>query len=140
MLASQLINRWQPVPCRASGTCGTLAAHRARTGGDVTVGRVLPTGSVVAILALSAGFFGALSAVLLTVTIVGLPVMMLLLLALRAFARMKRCRLAWVGITVVSPYGRDDPSASWWATLRTRLREPSTWLELASLVVAAKPD
>jgi signal transduction histidine kinase len=93
------------------------------------------TGSVVAILALSAGFFGALSAVLLTVTIVGLPVMMLLLLALRAFARMERCRLAWVGITVVSPYGRDDPSASWWATLRTRLREPSTWLEVAWLVL-----
>lgn len=93
-------------------------------------------GSVVAILAMSAGFFGALSAALLAATIIGLPVMMLLLLALRACARMERRRLAWMGISMVSPYRLDDPGASWWARLGTRLREPSTWREVAWLVLA----
>lgn len=94
------------------------------------------SGAVVAVLAVAAGFLGALTAALLAATVIGLPVMLLLLLALRGFARLERRRLAWAGIAVTSPYGPEALGASWWARLLARLRDPTTWRELAWLVLA----
>jgi signal transduction histidine kinase len=93
-------------------------------------------GLLAGIVALAAGFAGLLAEVLLLLTVVGIPLVLLLLRGLRGFAQWERCRLRWVGIAVASPYTQGPAGRSWLARLADPLRDPATLRDLAWLLLA----
>jgi hypothetical protein len=66
--------------------------------------RFLLGGLLTGALALGAGFAGVLTEALLLVTVVGIPVMLILVRGLRLFTELERRRLASAGVLVASPY------------------------------------
>lgn len=93
-------------------------------------------GLLAGVVALAAGFVGLLAEALLLLTVVGIPLMLLLLRGLRGFAQWERCRLRWAGIAVASPYTQGPVGRSWLARLADPLRDPATLRDLAWLLLA----
>ncbi len=93
-------------------------------------------GLVVGIVALTAGFCGLLAASFLVLTLVGIPVVLVLLGSLRMFANLERRRLGWTGTVVASPYPADAPHRSWLGRLADRAREPAAFRDLAWLLLS----
>jgi signal transduction histidine kinase len=93
-------------------------------------------GLLTGVLALGAGFAGVLTEALLVVTVVGIPVMLILVRGLRLFTDLERRRLASAGVLVASPYAPAREGSTWLARLTVPLRDPATLRDLAWLLLA----
>jgi signal transduction histidine kinase len=98
--------------------------------------RFLLGGLLTGVLALGAGFAGVLTGALLIVTVVGIPVMLMLVRGLRLFTELERRRLASAGVLVASPYAPAREGSTWLARLTAPFRDPATLRDLAWLLLA----
>jgi signal transduction histidine kinase len=70
------------------------------------------------------------------ITLIGLPVLLLMLFVWRWMAQGERRLVgALVGTEIADPYRRPPPGASRWRALRERLADPATWKDLVFLVL-----
>jgi signal transduction histidine kinase len=70
------------------------------------------------------------------ITLIGLPVLLVMLFVWRWMAQGERRVIgALVGTEIADPYRRPPPGASRWRALRERLADPATWKDLVFLVL-----
>jgi signal transduction histidine kinase len=72
----------------------------------------------------------------LTVTLIGIPILIATMVAWRWLAGLERRLIgALTGTTIASPYRRTEAGASWWDRLRARLADPAIWKDLVFLLL-----
>jgi signal transduction histidine kinase len=72
----------------------------------------------------------------LTVTLVGIPILIATMVAWRWLAGLERRLIGTLtGTVIASPYRGIPEGASWWTRLRARLADPATWKDLVFLLL-----
>lgn len=92
-------------------------------------------GFPLAVLAFSVVLTGLAASLGLLVTLLGIPLGVLTLLAARGFAAVERARLQLLGSSPLAPAGHRRPRDSGWRGLLQRLRDPQSWLDVLHALV-----
>ncbi len=92
-------------------------------------------GFPLAVLSFTVVLTGLVTSVGLLVTLLGIPLAVLTLLAARGLATVERARLGLLDGTTLPPAGHRRPTLGGWRGLLQRLRDPQSWLDVVHALV-----